>query len=143
MWWLVGGLVALAVGLPALVIALAALSSGDTVIAVVAIVVGIAVAVGAIVGPSLHYRSWRWELTDEGLELSHGVLLRVESSIPAFRVQQIDVRQGPLERAFGLVTLRLTTASSGSDGTLPGIAADHAEEVRRLLLARVADHDGV
>ena len=95
------------------------------------------------VGPRLHYARWRWELTDEGLELSHGVVLRVESAIPTFRVQQIDVRQGPLERAFGLVKPAITTASSASDGTLPGIEAERAEEIRRLLLGRVAADDGV
>lgn len=101
------------------------------------------VVVLAAVGPRLHYARWRWELTDEGLELSHGVVLHVESAVPTFRVQQIDVRQGPLERAFGLVSLQITTASSASDGTLPGIEVDRAEEIRRLLLGRVAADDGV
>ena len=97
----------------------------------------------ALIGPQLHYARWRWQLTDEGLEVAHGVLLRVESAIPTFRVQQIDVHQGPLDRAFGLVSLRISTASAASDGTLPGIAAEHAEDLRRQLLGRVAADDGV
>ncbi len=110
--------------------------------AAVAVVVAL-LAVVAVVGPRLNYARWRWELTDEGLEVCHGVVLRVESAIPTFRVQQIDVRQGPLERAFDLVSLQITTASAASDGTLPGIDADRAEAIRRQLLGRVAADDGV
>ncbi|HEX7135645.1 MAG TPA: PH domain-containing protein [Iamia sp.] len=107
-------------------------------VALAVVVVGLAVAV-----PVLRHRRWSWALTDEGLELAHGVVVRTESAIPAFRVQQVDIRQGPLERAFGLVTLQITTASSGSDGTLPGIDAAGADEVRRRILRRVAADDGV
>jgi membrane protein YdbS with pleckstrin-like domain len=100
----------------------------------------VALAVGI---PVLRHRRWSWALTDEGLELAHGVLVRTESAIPIFRVQQVDVRQGPLERAFGLVSLQITTASAGSDGTLPGVDAAGAEHIRRLILGRVAADDGV
>ena len=118
--------------------------AGDTPLLAVGGAVAVVGAVAAaVVVPRLRYARWRWELTAEGLELAHGVLLRTESAIPVFRVQQIDVNQGPLERALGLVTLRITTASSGSDGTLPGIDAEGAEAVRRELLSRVAADDGV
>lgn len=120
-----------------------ALGAEATPVAVAAVgAVPVVVAV-AVVGPIVRHRRWSWALTDEGLELAHGVLVRTESSIPVFRVQQVDVRQGPLERAFGLVTLQITTASAGSDGTLPGVDAEGAEEVRRRILARVAADDGV
>lgn len=100
----------------------------------------VALALGV---PVIRHRRWSWALTDEGIELAHGVLVRTESAIPLFRVQQVDVRQGPLERAFGLVSLQITTASAGSDGTVPGLDAARAEEVRRLILGRVAADDGV
>lgn len=109
-----------------------------------ALVVGSTAVAGLALGvPVLRHRRWSWALTDEGLELAHGVLVRTESAIPIFRVQQVDIRQGPVERLFGLATLRITTASSGSDGTLPGIDAAGADDVRRRILARVAADDGV
>lgn len=132
----IGGVIALVVGL----LSAAADFTPGVVLAAVA-VVGLVVA--AVVHPRMAYRRWSWMLTGDHLEIRHGVLLRVRSAIPTFRVQQVDVRQGPIERAFGLVTLRITTASTASDGVLPGIAAEHAESVRRSLLARIADDDGV
>ncbi|HMJ77395.1 MAG TPA: PH domain-containing protein [Iamia sp.] len=124
-----GGLIVLVTGDP---------GPGAGLVAGAVVVVGLAVGV-----PVIRHRRWSWALTDEGLELAHGVLVRTESAIPTFRVQQVDVRQGPIERAFGLVTLTITTASAGSDGTLPGIDADGADEVRRRILHRVAVDDGV
>jgi len=132
----VGVLVATAVGL-------VAASAGWTVVAVLAGGAAVLMVVAAAVGPRLAYRRWSWTLTDDHLEVRHGLIVRVRSAIPTFRVQQVDVRQGPLERAFGVVTLQITTASAASDGVLPGIAAEQAEAVRREILARIAADDGV
>lgn len=123
--------------------ALIAVVTGSGVLIGVGAVVTLATVAAAIVVPRLQWARWRWALTEEGLELAHGVVVRVDSSIPAFRVQQVDVRQGPIEGALGLVSLQVTTASAGSDGTLPGLAPEVAEVVRRDLLARVAADDGV
>ena len=122
---------------------LGAVVSGSGVVAGIGCAVTAAVLVGAIVVPRVQWARWRWALTDEGLELAHGVVVKVDSSIPAFRVQQVDLRQGPLEGALGLMRVHVTTASAGSDGTLPGLAPEVAEAVRRDLLARVAADDGV
>lgn len=138
--WVLGGL---PVVLAATVAVLLLAGEGRPALAVVPALVAVGFVVAAVVVPRLRYARFRWRLTDEGLEVSHGVVLRVQSSIPAFRVQQVDVRQGPLERWFGLVQLQITTASSASDGVLPGLAADRADGVRRALLERVALDDGV
>ncbi len=112
-------------------------------IAAACAVVAVALAAAVVVVPAWRHRCWSWAMTDEGLEVAHGLVVRVESAIPTFRVQQVDVKQGPIERLFGVVTLQITTASSASDGTLPGIDAGRADEVRRQILGRVAADDGV
>ena len=143
MWHLSASLVAGPLTIVAVVAGLIGAFEGLAVIVAVAAVVAIVAIAAAILGPRLRYERFRWELTGDGLQISHGVLLRVQSAIPVFRVQQIDVRQGPVERWFGLVTLHIATASSGSDGTLPGIAAERADDLRRELMARVSADDGV
>src|SRR5687768_15777035 len=45
----------------------------------VALVAGALVVAGLALGvPVLRHRRWSWALTDEGLELAHGVLVRTE-----------------------------------------------------------------
>lgn len=103
----------------------------------------VAGAVAAWWVPRARYRHWRYQVASDALELRHGIVRRVHSAIPYFRVQHIDVAQGPVERAVGLARLILHTASAGTDATIPGIAAGDAEGLRRLILARAGHGDAV
>src|SRR6266540_1925562 len=96
-----------------------------------AALVALAGGVAAWLLPNLEYRNWRYEVAEDALELRHGILRRVHSAIPYFRVQHIDVTQGPVERLVGLSRLVVHTASAGTDATIPGIAAGDAEGRRR------------
>jgi uncharacterized protein len=93
--------------------------------------------------PAVAHRRWRYELTAGTVELRHGVLVVVESSIPHFRVQHVDTRQGPLERWLGVARLEISTASSATDATIPGIEAERADAVRRHILERAETTEGV
>lgn len=88
------------------------------------------------------YRAWRYELTDEGLELRSGVFWRRCSSMPYHRLQQVDVGQGPLERRFGLSSVQLRSAAATTDASIPGIADADVEPLRRLLMRRAGRDDG-
>jgi uncharacterized protein len=103
----------------------------------------VAGAVAAWWVPRARYRHWRYQVAEDALELRHGIVQRIHSAIPYFRVQHIDVAQGPVERAVGLARLILHTASAGTDATIPGIAAGDAEGLRRLILARAGHGDAV
>jgi membrane protein YdbS with pleckstrin-like domain len=108
----------------------------------VVVVAGGGVAL-AIVVPTLSYRRWRYGVTDDAVELRHGVLVHHESSIPHFRVQHIDLEQGPLDRWRGVVKLSISTASPATDATLPGIEPERAEALRARILERAEADDGV
>ena len=113
-----------------------------------AVVVGNAALVLFVVGwlQPARYRRWRWRLSGRALELRYGVLIHQQETVPYFRIQQIDIVQGPLDRLLDLASLQVTTASASGSAALPGIAADDAPAVRAELLDRasraVADHPG-
>ncbi|WP_052664987.1 PH domain-containing protein [Nitriliruptor alkaliphilus] len=88
--------------------------------------------------PGARYERWRWRLTDLAVELERGVIVRQAEALPYFRIQQIDVAQGPIDRLLGLASLQVTSASASGSVTLPGIAADEAPGIRRALLARAS-----
>jgi uncharacterized protein len=88
--------------------------------------------------PGARYARWRWRFTDLAVELEHGVLVRQAEALPYFRIQQIDVNEGPIDRLLGLASLQVTSASASGSVTLPGIAAEDAPGLRRALLARAA-----
>ena len=128
---------AVAVG-PALVVCGAAFALLDAIawLVLAAVVLVVVVLVWWI--PSARYARWRWRLTPLAIELEHGVVIRRHEAVPYFRIQQIDVNHGPLDRLLGLATLEVTTASASGSAGLPGIAAEEAPSVRAELLARAA-----
>src|SRR5215218_5881022 len=129
-----------------------AVGFGVLALAVLAVDIGARLAAAELPGPPglaagllprASYRHWSYQVAEDALELRHGVVRRVHSAIPYFRVQHIDVAQGPVERAVGLARLVVHTASAGTDATIPGIAAGEAEGLRRLILARTGRGDAV
>lgn len=138
--WLLGTAVLL---VPALLVAALATDlpawSRGLLVAIVALG-GVALTIAM---PTLSHRRWRYGVTDDGVELRHGVIVRHESSIPHFRVQHIDLHQGPLDRWRGVVKLSISTASPATDATLPGIEPERAEALRARILERAEADDGV
>ena len=90
--------------------------------------------------PQRAHERWGWALREHDLVISHGVLLHQVVSIPAGRIQHVDVHQGPIERALGLARLQIFTASGGgADGEIPGLTRATADALRERLVRREAD----
>jgi hypothetical protein len=90
----------------------------------------------------LRYRAWCYRLRPDSLYLERGVLTQVRTVVPYVRVQHVDTRRGPVERATGLATVVVYTAGSrGADVTIPGLTPHRAEELQSRLkrLAIVAE----
>jgi membrane protein YdbS with pleckstrin-like domain len=82
----------------------------------------------------LRYRNWGFEVQEDAVYIEHGVLVRVKKVVPFVRIQHIDSRRGPVERATGLATLVIYTAGSrGADVSIPGLKPDRADELREKL----------
>ena len=74
----------------------------------------------AFVGRS--WRSWGYVERDDDLYITHGVMFRNLIAVPYGRMQLVEVESGPLERAFGLATVTLKTASPETGARIPGLA---------------------
>jgi uncharacterized protein len=94
-------------------------------------------AVGLITERLLARRvaSWGFAERHEDLMIRRGVLIRRQSVIPYGRMQYIDITAGPLERSFGLATLRMHTAAAASDARIPGLDQAVAAKLRDQLAA--------
>ena len=62
-------------------------------------------------------------------------MIRRLSVIPYGRMQFVDVTAGPVERSFGLATVRMHTAAAASDARVPGLPAAEAARLRDNLTA--------
>jgi membrane protein YdbS with pleckstrin-like domain len=79
------------------------------------------------------FRRWGYAERAEDLMVRRGVMVRRLSVVPYGRMQFVDVVAGPLERRWGLATVRLHTAAAASDARVPGLPASEAERLRDRL----------
>ena len=73
---------------------------------------------------------------NEDLLIRTGVFYQRTMVVPYGRMQYVDVAVGPIERAFGLCTLKMHTASPGTNASIPGLPADEGARLREQLSAR-------
>lgn len=97
-------------------------------------------AYGAWLGFKRHQRTL-WKLDNDGFALQRGRWWQTESRVPISRVQHLDLKRGPLERAFGLATLVIHTAGTRMAAvSVSGLRGEDAERLRDRL-ARQLDND--
>ena len=97
----------------------------------------VAAALGAVCLSLLRRRflAWSYQEREEDLIVSRGVMFRRQSVVPYGRMQFVDVTAGPIERVFGLATVKLHTAAAASDARIPGLSRDEAARLRDRLAA--------
>jgi len=104
----------------------------------------------AYVGIHLRYDTTWYVLTDRSLRIRRGIMTIQETTISFENVQNVEVRQGPVQRFFGIADVIVQTAGGGASqhgkgqagaaqslhtGVLQGL--DDADAVRNQILVRV------
>ncbi len=143
-YWLVESLLATAAAAVITIVAtvVTALAGAETAAWIVGLVGGvIVVGLGAssFVTPRLDYRNFGYEVTELGLYVASGWLWRRWQVVPHARVQTVDTTAGPLLRAFGLVSVEVSTASAAGSTSIPGLRPPVAD----ALVTELARHAGI
>lgn len=72
----------------------------------------------------------------DDLLIRKGIMFRSMVVVPYGRMQYVDVKAGPLARAFGVASVQLHTASTGTDAAIDGLPPAEATRLRDQLAAR-------
>lgn len=127
---------AIATVLLAIAASVVALPRDDAAWSMIPIAIALAGAGLTWIWPPLYYRHLRYGVDDAGIVIQRGVLWRSRIALPRVRIQHTDVSQGPLQRRFGVGTLKLYTAgSSHTKIELEGLRHAEAIALRDALLA--------
>jgi len=87
--------------------------------------------------PTWEHARAGYRILPDRIESWSGVLWRRTVSVPISRVQYTDVKQGPLQRHYGIATLVVHTAGTvSSDVSFQGLPPALAGEVRDWLVAQ-------
>ena len=94
-------------------------------------------AAGVVLDVLLQRRvgAWGYLEREDDLLVRRGLMVRRLSVVPYGRMQFVNVSAGPIERSFGLATVRLHTAAAASDARIPGLEAAEAARLRDQLAA--------
>lgn len=78
-------------------------------------------------------RSWGYAENADDLLVTSGVMFKRLVAVPYGRMQFVDVEAGPIDRAFGIATVTLHTASTETAADIPGLPAEEATRLRNRL----------
>ncbi len=119
----------------AVIAAAIALSDGSPVAALVAVLAVALCSCAAWWFVHNRFRAWGYCERDEDLEVRRGVMVQRLSVVPYGRMQFVEITAGPVERLFGLATVKLHTAAAASDARIPGLDPHEAARLRDRLAA--------
>lgn len=91
--------------------------------------------------PKIRWERWRYEVSEDELDLQRGILIIKRTLVPMVRVQHVDTKQGPLLRKYKLATVTVSTAATVHE--IPALSEEDAASLRDRIaeLARVVDDD--
>lgn len=81
--------------------------------------------------PFIEYKEWKYSISEDKIELIHGIFIRKKIIIPINRLQFLDVNQGPIHRRYKLSTITLNTA--GGLQEIPALTNEEAESISKNL----------
>jgi membrane protein YdbS with pleckstrin-like domain len=94
--------------------------------------------------PEASYRHFTYQVGEVDVRVMHGWWTRRVAVVLHSRIQHVDTRQGPVERAMGLATVVIYTAGSvGAMVGIPGLAEAEAEALRDRLAHLSGTEDAV
>jgi putative membrane protein len=87
-----------------------------------------------VVSSWLRWWTFTYQVLPGQLVIAHGLIQRTRRSIPAERIQDVSITQGPLSRLIGLAEVRVETGGGESDeGLLRSVSLSEAHRLRGVL----------
>jgi uncharacterized protein len=84
------------------------------------------------------YRHTYWKLDENGFSVRRGRVWQWETRVPSSRVQHLDIKRGPLERAHQLASLVLHTAGTRLNAvSISGLEDADAERLRNYFSRQI------
>lgn len=103
------------------------------------IIPGVILFVGLLIMALIYlgFRIKAYAIRENDVIYKKGLIFRSQTVVPFHRVQHCELDQGPLERYYGLKTLKIFTAGgSNSDLNIPGLKEEEAESLKSYIIQR-------
>ena len=117
---------------------------GEILYYLVSIVTALVLWILNIIWVNKAFKKKKYVLRQRDLIYMNGLLWENKITIPFNRIQHAEVKQGPLDRAFKLHSLKVFTAGgSSSDLSIPGLREDEATKLKDFILNKIEAEEDV
>lgn len=88
----------------------------------------------ALIGGAVGWWVFKYRVYEDELQIRKGIIVKNKVYMSKDRIQVIDITEGLLQRAFGLVKVEVKTAGGGTESaTISAISREEAEALRSEL----------
>lgn len=93
--------------------------------------------------PAIEYRQWGYIISEDRVDIRHGIFFIQRTIIPIVRIQHVTITQGPINRKLGVSTILINTASGvfKIEGLSDENAGLIAESLKSRLITRMNQTD--
>ncbi|WP_293029092.1 PH domain-containing protein [Natronococcus sp.] len=102
----------------------------------------VATALGFLFGAGygvVYYYRFEYGITPDTFDVASGVIARRSREIPYRRIQNVDIRQGVVQRVLGLAVVTIETAGGGhSEAALQLVSKSEADRLQHQIRRRTA-----
>lgn len=97
--------------------------------------------INVLVVPRVRWQIWRYDVTENEIDLQRGLIIVKRTIIPINRIQHVDTVQGPIYRYLNLSSVTISTAATTH--VIPALNDEKAVAVRNKIsqLVRLARED--
>lgn len=88
---------------------------GKTLIMIISLIILLLIIINITIFPKIRYDRYKYQITDERIEVKKGLFLITTSIIQIKRIQKIELSNGPIDRKFGLSNINIYTAAGTVD----------------------------
>ncbi|MEQ9310030.1 MAG: PH domain-containing protein [Balneolaceae bacterium] len=81
--------------------------------------------------PKVRWSRWSYDVTEQGVDMHRGIIIRKRTMVPMNRIQHVDTKQGPIYRKFGLSSISISTAATTHE--IPALDDETAAHLRSLI----------
>lgn len=85
--------------------------------------------------PNLRYKRYKYIITDDKIEIIEGAIFIEKTIIPIERIHQISVKQGPINRIYGLS--KVTVSTAGSNAEINFLNVSEADKISENLKNKI------
>ncbi|AQW20917.1 hypothetical protein PL11_002785 [Lentilactobacillus curieae] len=103
----------------------------------VALGLGLILSIGEFALISYRYAFFRYQLTEDAVQIQKGFIFRERVSVPIARVQDVKIEQGPILRSQNLQSVTVTTASTNH--AIDGLEPEVAEQLREQIMEKAME----